>query len=174
MTDTETADLVRLIADVYGFYREPVSEFALSVWCEAMKPYPLAAVRRAVTAHATDPQRGQFCPKPADVIRHLRGTAQEDALVAWQRLLRMARDYGRNHSPNLSEAERLALDGIGGWQRLCNSDESEHGFIQRDFVANFSAAASHEARTNVEPDESVAKLAGELIGRIAYGGDDGQ
>lgn len=175
MTDNDRADFSALLADVLGFYRQPISDFTMSVWWEACRRFELTAVRRAMTAHATDPDRGQFCPLPADIIRHLRGTTKDESLTAWQRVIGQVGSVGRYGTPRLSEPESVALQAIGGWQRLCNSQEDELGHLAREFCANFVAIENTERRQETlgAPAE-VVRLAGDLIGRITSEVRNGQ
>ena len=62
---------VELLTQALGFYGQAVSPFAVSVWWQACQGVELDQVRRALTAHAMDPDRGHFAPKPADVVRQL-------------------------------------------------------------------------------------------------------
>jgi len=172
MTESDRPEFARLLADVCGFYREPITEFALSVWWAACQPFPLNAVRTAMTSHATDPSRGQFCPKPADVIRQLRGSAEDDALVAWQRVFSQIGSVGRYGTPKLTGAERAALGAIGGWSALCNSQEDQVPFLARQFAANYKAAVGNDERQALlEPPAEIQQLAASVI-KIARGGDE--
>ena len=167
MTESDRPEFVRLIADVCGFYKEPVSDFSLSVWIEACRSFPLPSVRKALTAHAMNPDRGQFCPKPADVIRYLRGNSKDEALAAWQNVIGQVSSVGRYGSPRLTDSERQALTAIGGWQRICNSREDELGFLQKQFTDNFGAYVAQVEREEISPE--IAALAGKIVGRIANG-----
>jgi hypothetical protein len=62
------SEVLEAVLDLYG---KPISGMATQVWWEALKPYELPAVRQALSRHVQDPERGQFVPKPADVIRVL-------------------------------------------------------------------------------------------------------
>ncbi|MDR0478310.1 MAG: hypothetical protein LBH31_00600 [Burkholderiaceae bacterium] len=62
------------------------------LWFRALSAYRLADVRAAFDAHLTDPQRGRFAPKPADIIAQLdRDDGRPGAQEAWAAALR-ARD----------------------------------------------------------------------------------
>ena len=168
MNDSDNPAFVRIISDVCAFYREPVSEFSLSVWMQACKPYSIDAIRRALTAHATDPDRGQFAPKPADVIRQLRGSTGDDALAAWQRVISQVSAVGRDGSPKLTPAESAALTAIGGWRSLCNAQEDQTPHLCRMFRDNYRAAVVVEERAALlDPPKSIAELAGSVIKRIS-------
>ena len=83
MRPNEEPELIKLVTDVLAFYRQPVSEFTLSVWIAACRNYEVEQVRKALTAHATDAERGAFPPKPADLVRALEGTKTDRAQIAW-------------------------------------------------------------------------------------------
>ncbi|MFZ4792428.1 MAG: hypothetical protein ACOYMW_16335 [Candidatus Competibacteraceae bacterium] len=93
-------------------YDKAVSPALLEVWCNALLPYELADVHAALTAHISDPQRGQFPPKPADIIRHLPTTATDDGHPgpdeAWGLLVRLIQDE--------RETGVLTEEMRAGWQ----------------------------------------------------------
>lgn len=59
------------VADLYG---KPISEAGWSIWWAALECYSLTKVQQALSAHVRDPDRGQFMPKPADVVRQIDGS----------------------------------------------------------------------------------------------------
>jgi hypothetical protein len=48
--------------------RVPFSAAMLGIWWKALEPYSDELVTRAVWAHITDPEKGVYFPKPADII----------------------------------------------------------------------------------------------------------
>jgi len=85
MQHNEQGRFCQLITDVLAFYRQDASEFAVYVWWQAMQPFDFAAVANALNRHCVDPDRGQFAPKPADVVRLLRGGSKDGSAMAWAR-----------------------------------------------------------------------------------------
>src|SRR5690242_16246489 len=67
-------------AELYG---KPPSEAVIAMWWGALSIYEIDGVERAFQAHLADPDRGQFMPKPADIVRLLKGTSKDSSLVAW-------------------------------------------------------------------------------------------
>ena len=55
-------------SEVYG--RE-VSEAVAGVWWGALKAYDIEAIETAFRRHMTNPDTGQFMPRPADIVRML-------------------------------------------------------------------------------------------------------
>lgn len=123
-----------LLRGVYSFYRQDLSDFALSVWWEAMRPFDFAAVKDALNRHAVNPDNGQFLPKPADVVKLLRGSTQDGALVAWAKVDRAMRSVGTYASVVFDDPiiHRVVAD-MGGWVLLGYAVEDEWPFKAKEF-----------------------------------------
>jgi len=136
MTDRER--LLTTLAAVYAFYERELTELACEFWCDDMGNFPVDAVERAFAAHRRDPERGQWLPKPADIIRQLQGDTTQRAALAWGEALDCARAGGAGYA-RLQPATRAALDSIGGMLALRRADDSQVSFLQRQFVAAHKA-----------------------------------
>lgn len=155
MQRSDQADFAALLTDALGFYRQELSTFALSVWWEACQGFSMEQVRKALTAHAMDPDRGQFPPKPADLVRLLQGTHTDRSLLAWGRVFRAMSEVGMYATPEgFDGATASAIADMGGWPKLCQSGMDELPFVQRRFCE------LHRAYSN-RPD---AQHAQRLIG----------
>jgi hypothetical protein len=64
------AQTLTAIADLYA---KNLSDAGLKIWWSALEHYSLAQVQQALSSHVSDPDRGQFMPKPADVVRQIDG-----------------------------------------------------------------------------------------------------
>lgn len=150
MQTTDRAAFQSLLTDALAFYRQDVSTFTLSVWWEAVQPFAMEQVRKALTAHAMDPERGQFAPKPADLVRVLVGTKTDLALLAWGRVHQAFAAVGAYASPDFEDnAVHSAINDMGGWPKLCWSSLDELPHTQRRFCELYRA---YKAR----PDEQHA------------------
>jgi len=105
---TDRKRLLATLAAVYAFYEREITELACQFWCEDMAEYPVEAVERAFAAHRRDPERGQFLPKPADIIRHLQGDSTQRAMLAWGEAVECARNGGAGYL-RLPEPTKAAL-----------------------------------------------------------------
>lgn len=132
--------LVQTLVGVHGFYDRELTEFAIRVWEEAVRDIPIADIELAFRRHLSDPQRGQFMPKPADIIRQLRGDETDRALMAWGVVIARAKSGGGFIASDC-EATRQAIQAMGGWSALCRADESQNGFLQRRFTDLFATYA---------------------------------
>ena len=134
MQPSDAKQFRTLLSGVFGFYGKDLSEFALSVWWEAMRPFDFAAVRDALNRHAVNPDNGQFLPKPADVVRLLRGSTLDSALVAWAKVDKAVRQIGSYASVTFDDPviHRVIAD-MGGWVSVCSGTEDEWPFKAREF-----------------------------------------
>ncbi len=138
MHKDDRAEFVRLLSDVMAFYRQDCSEFAISVWLQACQPYAMEQVRKAMTAHATDPERGQFAPKPADIVKALQGTHTDAALLAWGLVYGAMSSVGSYRSVDFGNpAIHAAIQDLGGWPALCRQDVGQLQFLQKRFCDSF-------------------------------------
>lgn len=141
MRDPEdTAAFRGVIAEVYAFYRVDLSNAVMSVWWNSMRGYDLPQLREAFGRHVVDPERGQFLPKPADVVRLLEGGAADVSVLAWYRVEQTLRDVGTYESVTFDDplTQRVIYD-MGGWVWLGQQTVKEWPFVQQRFCAAYRA-----------------------------------
>lgn len=134
MQKSEKAEFGQLIRDVMAFYRQDVSPFALSVWWQACQRFDLDQVRKALTGHAMDAERGQFPPKPADLVRQLEGTATDRAMIAWGKALDTMQRVGSYTDVVFDDpAIHAVIEDLGGWVKVCRGETKDLGYLQHRF-----------------------------------------
>lgn len=119
---------------VMSFYGKDISGFALDVWWSALRNYDLPAVTQAFNRWLSNPDHGQFPPKPADVIKMLSGSTQDKAFAAWAKVDRAVRSVGAYASVAFDDPiiHRVIHD-MGGWIGLGQKSEDEWPFVARNF-----------------------------------------
>jgi hypothetical protein len=143
----DKAQFQRLMTDVMAFYRQDMSKFALSVWWNACEGFDFEQVAKACTAHAADPERGQFAPKPADIVRALAGTQTDRALVAWGKFHDGMQRVGAYASVVFDDPViHAVVEDLGGWPKLCRGTLDELPHVQRRFCESYRA---YSRRTDV-------------------------
>lgn len=156
MLPTEIPGFVKLVTDVHAYYRQPVSEFVLQVWQQACKPYTLEQVSKAMTAHVTDPERGVYAPKVADVVRVLSGTHTDRAALAWGKVLGAMSAVGAYSDVVFDDpAIHAAIEDMGGWVKVCRGEIAELSYLQHRFCQ------SHKAYTGQGAFEFQRRLIGD-------------
>lgn len=140
MSPTDKSDFVSLVTDVLAYYGKPVSTFTLHVWWQACQNFELEQVSKAMTAHVTDAERGQFAPKVADIVRILSGTATDRAAMAWGKTLEAMSSVGAYSDVVFDDpAIHAVVDDLGGWPKLCRTETKDLGYVQHRFTESYRA-----------------------------------
>lgn len=127
-----------LMSQALAFWRRDVSDFSLSVWWQALKPYDLLAVRDALGRHAANPDGGHFGPEPADIIKMLDGGGQDSALMAWAKVDRAMRHVGTYRSVVFDDPLiHRVVHEMGGWVALGLKKEDEWPFLRNEFSTRY-------------------------------------
>lgn len=160
MQSTEGQQFRALLAGVFAFYGKDLSEFAIGVWWEAMKPFDLAAVRDALNRHCVNPDNGQFLPKPADVVRLLQGGTQDSALVAWAEAMKAMRELGSYRTVQFADAiTNAVIHDMGGWPSLGRCEVEELPFKAREFENRYRGYRLRGEAPEVRPLIGLADMA---------------
>ena len=165
MRDSEKLRFGEALTDVMGFYKQDVSPFALSVWWQACQGFDFEQVAKAMTAHAMDPDRGQFAPKPADIVRQLSGTRTDKAMLAWGKAFDAASRVGAYTDVVFDDpAIHAAIEDLGGWPKFCRTETAELSYLQHRFSESYRAYVGRESfdfprrlTGDRSPDEVYAK-----------------
>lgn len=134
MQSSELGQFKTALQKVFALYDKQLSTILLDVWWEALQPYTLQEVTRALTVHVRNPDTGQYLPKPADVIKALRGTSANTAQSAWTKVDGAVRKVGPHKSVAFDDPiiHRVIQD-MGGWIRMNEHTNDEWPFVQREF-----------------------------------------
>ena len=68
------------LGSVFSVYGKELGEDILAIWWGAMKPYNLQEIDAALRVHVANPDLGQYCPKPADVIKTITDKAKKEPI----------------------------------------------------------------------------------------------
>lgn len=140
MNHADKPKFKNLLADVMGFYKQDVSTFALSVWWQACEPFEFEQVAKAMTAHAMDADKGNFPPKPADIVRQLAGTKTDKSMLAWGKAFDAASRVGAYTDVVFDDpAIHAAIEDLGGWPKFCRTETSELSYLQHRFAESYRA-----------------------------------
>lgn len=168
MKTNDKPQFMDLITDVMAFYKQDVSEFAMSVWWQACNNFDLEQVRKALTAHAMDPERGQFPPKPADLVRSLQGTHTDRALMAWNRAYKAISQVGAYQTLDLGDPiAHAAIQSLGGWPKFCQSQVDELPFLQKRFCDFYRTFTTRGVEDAPERLSGISSIENSAKGRIS-------
>lgn len=134
-----------VLAGVHDFYGKELTPFALQVWEQACKQFDVEQVTKALSAHLMDAERGQFMPKPADIVRQLQGTSTDRALLAWGKVFDAMQTVGAYRSVVFDDGLiHAVVEDLGGWVKVCRCSGDEIQFLQKRFCDSYRAYAGRQ------------------------------
>ncbi|MEJ5151222.1 DUF6475 domain-containing protein [Comamonas sp. MYb396] len=156
MRDSELEGFRDLLTDVMAYYGKDCSEFMLTVWWEALHTFEMAQVSSSLRRHATDPDRGRFAPRVADIIKVLQGTTTDRAALAWGKVLGAMSSIGAYTDVVFDDpAIHAAIEDLGGWPKVCRTETAELSYLQHRFQE------AHRAYTERGQFEYMRRLPGD-------------
>ena len=140
MKQNERDKFLEVLGGVHDFYNKDLSKFAVAVWMQACETFDAEQLTKALSAHLMDAERGQFMPKPADIVRQLQGTHGDRSLIAWGKVLDACARVGAYASVCFDDGLiHAAIEDMGGWVKLCRSNTDELGYLQKRFCDSYKA-----------------------------------
>lgn len=132
-SDMEAFDEIWMQAhEIYGKRPEPRVVYMVF---QSLQAFPLADIEHALCRHITNPDTGQYPPKPADIVRLLQGSSQSASGEAWAKVDRAIRCIGNYRSVVFDDPKiHAAIERLGGWQKIALTDEKEYPFLRNNFL----------------------------------------
>ena len=131
------AAMMNSIAEMYA--NRQMTKPVLRIYWAALKHLVLDEVRHGLNLHVRNPDTGMFLPKPADIIRHIDGSSDSQAKLAWSQVDKAIRYHGAWASVVFVEEPRIhaVIADMGGWIKLCATSEREYAFKQNEFEKRY-------------------------------------
>lgn len=137
------------IAEVYG---KDLTEAGLTAWWNTLLGYDFDQVSRALNRHTRDAERGQWMPKPADIVRQIDGTPDDAALEAWGKVDLALRRYGTGPAWVFDDPKiHYVLQAMGGTAQLATMDERDFGFFREQFCKRYAGNGDTSNYPNLLP-----------------------
>lgn len=137
MDNVDKTRFVQAFMAMAEIYNRELTSSLMTMYFEDLMDFSIDAVLEALRGHRRDPERGQFFPKPADLIDKLEGSSKEQALEAWPEVLRLASN-SRCAVAADPISQQVVLD-MGGWRRFGMVDAKELSWMQREFLERYSS-----------------------------------
>jgi hypothetical protein len=71
MTPDDNSEFQKCMAIISETYSKPTSDAKLDIWWSIFASYDVSDFEQAIFKHVTDPNKGTFEPKPADILRYM-------------------------------------------------------------------------------------------------------
>lgn len=164
MRQSDMQEFGQLLSEVMAYYGKDVSSFTQDLFWSACSGVDFEQVRRAFEAHAKDPENGRFPPKVADLVRHLKGTQTDRAMIAWGKVSGALSSVGAYTDVVFDDPIiHLCITDNGGWPKFCRTPYEDQSYLQHRFCEAYRAYASRG-----KPEQFPARLVGAGSGPDDY------
>lgn len=125
-------------------YGKALSEYLIESYWQELQAYDFSEIKEAVRAHLLNPDRGQFFPQSADIVRYILGDTETQALRAWSKVNKAIRHIGSYQSVVFDDARiHAVIDDMGGWIYFCRADEHQLPFQAKEFQKRYAGYVLH-------------------------------
>lgn len=140
----ERDSFAKLLISVAALYDKELSTIVIKLYWTTLQIYSLEDVMKAFRIHTEDPDGGNFMPKPADIIRVIKGNSQSQCLIAWSKVERAIRLIGPYSSVVFDDVIiQAVLHEMGGWIKICQTKGKDYSFVGREFQTRYSTYRYH-------------------------------
>ncbi len=148
MTDREKPEFMKLLISTADLYRQEWSSDVVEIWWNTLKSLGLVQVTRAFSGHIQDPVKGEWMPKPANIIAKIKGSPERSALLAWAEVEEAVSGVGRYETVQFSDpVTNAVVRNLGGWIWLCDQNLDEP-WTQKEFERRYLAYSEFGAGLN--------------------------
>lgn len=166
MKSSDLPSFSRCLQGIGMLYGKPINNFLLEIYWQACQEFEFVEIEKAFQAHMKDPDHGHFMPKPADVVRYLKGSKETQAFCLWGQVVQAIKSIGCYSSVAFQDRViHMVIADMGGWVYLCQTKEEELVFKEREFAKRYGAYLLHP------PAECPPHLKGYFDGQIIKVGD---
>jgi hypothetical protein len=148
MDSDKKQQFVNLILATAEYYKNTLSEMVIEIYWEGLKDFDIDLIQKALNVHIRDSELGRFMPRIADVMKHLTGSSDDKALMAWNKVFEAMQKYGYYNSVVFDDLIiHAVIQDQGGWVRFSeyyNSlTDKEFPFFKKDFMENYKMRINH-------------------------------
>lgn len=155
MASTETMrKCLAILNAAYGSSRAPAPPVeVLAVWTMVLSDMPDDALLSATKAHIAHPERGQFWPTPADLLRDTppKQTQRQLDKAAWAGVISRLSGGCHTASGYLDQVQMRALQAIGGMYSLRMADTSALPGLKRQWLDAVDALRAKSSMAMAAP-----------------------
>lgn len=146
MREEDKKKFVVLMEGLGGIYDIEFTKFTVMIWFEALSQNSIEDVSQAVSSYIKSPDFGTYKPKPADIVKMINGTSNDNANLAWSKFNDAIRLVGTARSVVFDDPiiHRVVYD-MGGWISMGEKLEKDWPFIAKEFKERYSGYKSRDA-----------------------------
>lgn len=145
--------IAKNLAACGALYDRPVDRDMVELFAAALEAHAPEQVDFGFRAHLGDPQRGQYFPKPADIVAQIVATQpspRELAERAWSQVPALLRNSRQARSDDPITQQVVAE--LGGWVSLGMKTAAELTWVHKEFVDRYQTHTRLSAPQLAAPD----------------------
>jgi hypothetical protein len=141
MLKQDKSSFCRLLEAVFVLHGRKLTQAVSNLYWQGLQAYGLADIRQALHQHSLDPDVGQFCPKPADVVRQLNGSRDSQALSAFSKVINALKTIGTYPSVVFDDPIiHCVISDMGGWIKWGKVTDDDLKFrLTKEFETRYCA-----------------------------------
>lgn len=138
MLINEKPKFAALMMGVGELYGKAMSKALIQIYWDALKHLDFVDIQNAFQKHISQPETGEFIPKPASIICAIEGNLQTRALKAWTKV-----DWAIKHVGSYSSVAfddpfiHVVITEMGGWIKLCSLKQKDLTFVAKEFEVRY-------------------------------------
>ncbi len=141
----QKAEFCKLLTGLAELYGKSVSSTLLEIYWRSIEKYSIQEINCAISIHISNPDVGQFMPKPADLVRWIEGKHEDKAFLAWAKVLNAMRVVGMYESIIFDDPViHAVIDKLGGWIKFCQTLDKNLHYLAEDFKRSYLACLIYE------------------------------
>lgn len=87
----------------------------------------------------------RFMPTASELVEHIRGSKEAQALIEWRRILEASASIDSIHLAYLSTRAKVALHAIGGIRAVGLADEYKRSRMEKSFITVYCQCSDKDA-----------------------------
>jgi len=127
--DAKYREYMAALCEIHG--KEPLTSITFDIYWKALEPFD---DDQCETAFKDVLLHSKFFPKPADLLERLEGRKQDQATLAWLKVLGTIKRVGTYQSVRFDDPViHSVIQAMGGWIRMGEITNDEMPWKQREF-----------------------------------------
>lgn len=145
MNDNDKQRFLSCLLGAAEIIGKDLSKQAMKLYWEILKKYSIEEVEQAFFSHASNPDVGQFMPKPADIIKAIDGSGESRSMTAWTKVDKALRTIGTYETVVFDDPIiHKVISDMGGWVGFGEILENEYPFKANEFNKRYLGYANRQ------------------------------
>ena len=138
MNKSDDIKFSEIMATMSELYEMNISDVVMEIWFKTLEEFPIDTISTAVFDYMKNPDVGRYKPKPADIVKMIKGSTSDAASLAWTKVDKAVRMVGNYRSVVFDDIIiHKVITDMGGWVGFGDKPESEWPFIAKDFQSRY-------------------------------------